>query len=130
MPGAEPAHMGRGADGAREVSWVSPDGVNWVDPVGYGHDLAQGTASGGSSRSYVTNVCVKALTMPRAASGGAGENGASGGSGGAAGEAKELARTGDSAAIAGAAALCALAAAACAAVAGAAARRRLGAGGR
>lgn len=98
VAGAEPEHMGYDAQGDREVSWVSADGVTWEDPAGYGHDLALGKAgsgegagagatvalaadgtqaasAGGSARSYVTNVCVKALTMPRDAGGGAGGNG-------------------------------------------------------
>ena len=120
LAGAEPEHMGRGEDGAREVSWVSADGVTWEDPAGYGRDLARGTASGGeaagsgatgaaaalgeearaasdggSSRSYVTNVCVKALTVPRDASGGAGDAGDVGDVDGAMGDPKPLASTGD-----------------------------------
>ena len=78
--------------------WVSDDGGTWEDPAGYGNDRALGKAgggvgagagatvalaaegtqaasAGGSARSYVTNVCVKALTMPRDAGGGAGGNG-------------------------------------------------------
>ena len=82
VAGAEPEHMGYDAQGDREVSWVSADGVTWEDPAGYGHDLALGKAgsgegagagatvalaadgtqaasAGGSARSYVTNVCVR-----------------------------------------------------------------------
>ena len=117
LAGAEPDYMGRDEDGAREVSWVSSDGVTWEDPAGYGRDLARGTTSGGeaagsgatgaaaalgeeaqaasdggSSRSYVTNVCVKALTVPRDASGGTGD---AGGVDGAMGDPKPLASTGD-----------------------------------
>ena len=137
LAGAEPDYMGRDEDGAREVSWVSSDGVTWEDPAGYGRDLARGTTSGGegagaglasaeadgvaggadgrdaasvsdaaaalgeearaafdggSSRSYVTNVCVKALTVPRDASGGAGD---AGGVDGAMDDPKLLASTGD-----------------------------------
>lgn len=89
--GLEPTYMGSDNDGEREVSWVSADGITWEDPVGYGRVLAStegddGDAAGaglkddnsvksasatagsieeGSDRSYVTNVCIKALTVPR-----------------------------------------------------------------
>ncbi|HIY83722.1 lectin like domain-containing protein [Rubneribacter sp.] len=148
--GLEPSFMGRDEDGNREASWVSADGVNWEDPAGYGRDLAQGEASGGaaagsgasgarsaaseggSSRSYVTNVCVKALTMPRDASGDTdGDDGATPADNAApAADPKALARTGDPAAAAGATALCVLVAATCAMIAAVGARRRADEAGR
>ncbi|OUO91106.1 hypothetical protein B5F40_04800 [Gordonibacter sp. An230] len=96
FPDAEPTYMGYDAQGSREVSWVSVDGVIWEDPAGYGRDLAQGGTWGdegagagsanaqtvskvSSAHSYVTNVCVKALTMPCEAGGGEGEDGDAGG---------------------------------------------------
>ena len=61
LPGAVPSHMGRDAAGNPEVSLVSADGVSWEDPAGYGRELAVQ----GGDRSYVTNVSVKGLTVPR-----------------------------------------------------------------
>lgn len=58
--GQIPSFMGKDAQGAVEVSLVSADGVTWSNPVGYGADLAVY-----GEQHYVTNVCVKALTMPR-----------------------------------------------------------------
>ena len=63
LPDAQPTYMGHDASGQPEVSWVSSDGSTWTNPAGYGHDLA------GSNRSAITNVCVKALTLPRTNSG-------------------------------------------------------------
>lgn len=115
LPDAEPVHMGRDAQGEREASWVSADGVTWEDPSGYGCDLALGKAeggegagagialaadgtqaasAGGSGRSYVTNACVKALTVPRDAGGGVDDSAIS------ADGPSALARTGDAAAFA------------------------------
>ncbi len=148
--GKEPVYMGHDAQGEREVSWVSADGVTWEDPAGYGQDLAFGKANGGggagsgapallatddvqaasadgASRSYVTNVCVKALTMPRDA------GGATGGDDAPrtddrdlAGNPPALARTGDALAAASLA-IAALAFAAAASIALAALHRRGGA---
>lgn len=59
LPGYEPVSMGCDDAGNPEVSLVSADGVTWENPSGYGRDLAIL-----SDRSYVTNVCVKALTTP------------------------------------------------------------------
>lgn len=63
LPNAQPTHLGRDAAGRPETSWVSADGDAWTDSAGYGRDLAA------SDRSAVTNVCVKALTLPRDDSG-------------------------------------------------------------
>lgn len=110
LPDAEPVHMGRNAQGEREASWVSADGVTWEDPAGYGCDLARNLAGGGEgsgagsasaetasakgfARSYVTNVCVKALTLPRDAGGNAGDGVDAGAI--SAGGPSALARTGD-----------------------------------
>lgn len=93
MPDAVPEHMGRDASGNKEVSYVSADGKNWVNPRGYGRDVATNVATasedpptiGASGEEpqteleeagerasgrdrYVTNVCVKALTVPARAS--------------------------------------------------------------
>ena len=61
LPGLVPSHMGLDDAGNPEVSLVSTDGVTWENPTGYGRDLAKSSGE----RSYVTNVSVKALTMPR-----------------------------------------------------------------
>ena len=66
LPDEQPTYLGRDAEGQPEISWVSSDGNTWMDPTGYGRDLAA------SDRSMVTNVCVKALTLPRNVSGGGG----------------------------------------------------------
>lgn len=58
--GQIPSFMGKDAQGAVEVSLVSADGLAWSNPVGYGAALAVY-----GEQHYVTNVCVKALTMPR-----------------------------------------------------------------
>lgn len=91
-PDAVPSHMGKDANGNVEVSYVSSDGKTWVNPAGYGRDIATNGAGdldvppsvgaakqvldeepeeisdGASSRAsrdrYVTNACVKALTVP------------------------------------------------------------------
>ena len=62
--GRQPDFMGFGAEGEPEVSLVSADGLSWENPAGYGRDLARA-----GDRSSVTNVCVKAITVPRDASG-------------------------------------------------------------
>ena len=89
MPDAVPVHMGKDANGNEEASFVSADGKNWIDPKGYGQDIAsnvttapedsptigasgdglEGDSEGSNERisgrdRYVTNVCVKALTIP------------------------------------------------------------------
>ena len=66
LPDEQPTYLGRDAEGQPEISWVSSDGNTWMNPTGYGRDLAA------SDRSMVTNVCVKALTLPRNVSGGGG----------------------------------------------------------
>lgn len=91
-PDAVPNHMGKDANGNVEVSYVSSDGKTWVDPAGYGRDIAtnrtedpdvppsvgaaeqvldeesetisDGAFSQASRDRYVTNACVKALTVP------------------------------------------------------------------
>lgn len=60
LPGLEPVYMGRDDQGGPEVSLVSADGASWENPAGYGRNLAL-LGEG----SYVTNVCVKALTTPQ-----------------------------------------------------------------
>ena len=78
MPNQEPRYMGYDDEGNPETSYVSTDGENWENPAGYGHDLATKNGSlrsmdgeqGASGRDhFVTNVCVKALTVPASASG-------------------------------------------------------------
>lgn len=61
-----PQHMGYDASGAREISYLSADGVTWSDSAG-------STWEGVASRCYKTNVCLKALTVPREADSGEGE---------------------------------------------------------
>lgn len=91
-PDAVPNHMGKDANGNVEVSYVSSDGKTWVNPAGYGRDIATNGAGdldvppsvgaakqvldedseeisdGASSRAsrdrYVTNACVKAFAVP------------------------------------------------------------------
>lgn len=62
-----PEHMGYDSSGAREVSYLSSDGITWNDAAGSAWE-------GVASRCYTTNVCLKALTVPRKADGN-GENG-------------------------------------------------------
>lgn len=113
LPEAQPAYLGRDAAGQPETSWVSTDGSTWTNPAGYGRDLAA------SEQSMVTNVCVKALTMPRDGSG-------NGGSGNPQtdGAATALVRTGDDLLPAILLAVGSAALAACALGAAAARRRR------
>lgn len=59
LPDEQPTYLGRDVEGQPEISWVSSDGNTWMNPTGYGRDLAA------SDRSMVTNVCLKALTLPR-----------------------------------------------------------------
>lgn len=63
-----PQHMGYDASGAREISYLSADGVTWSDSAG-------STWEGVASRCYKTNVCLKALTVPREADDGNSEGG-------------------------------------------------------
>lgn len=88
MPGEVPQYLGKDESGNEEVSYVSADGKTWVNPVGYGQDLAtnkmidpldppaigatqdgledaaeEAEGSATSRDCYVTNVCVKALTV-------------------------------------------------------------------
>lgn len=95
LRGSEPQYMGKDAQGLPETSWVSLDGASWTNPAGYGAYLARDSSGGGgvgstpgaaqasdradegagSTKSYVTNVCVKALTMPRDAGDAGGSDG-------------------------------------------------------
>ena len=84
LASAEADGVAGGADG-RDAASVS-------DAAAALGEEARAAFDGGSSRSYVTNVCVKALTVPRDASGGAGD---AGGVDGAMDDPKLLASTGD-----------------------------------
>ena len=59
LAGMVPTSMGYDDAGNPEVSLVSSDGQTWENPAGYGRDLPI------LSNSYVTNVCLKALTVSR-----------------------------------------------------------------
>lgn len=59
LAGMAPTSMGYDDAGNPEVSLVSSDGQTWENPAGYGRDLPI------LSNSYVTNVCLKALTVSR-----------------------------------------------------------------
>lgn len=54
----EPQHMGYDSSGAEEVSYLSPDGATWRKAAGPSWE-------GVAARCYKTNVCLKALTVPR-----------------------------------------------------------------
>ena len=59
LAGMVPTSVGYDDAGNPEVSLVSSDGQTWENPAGYGRDLPI------LSYSYVTNVCLKALTVSR-----------------------------------------------------------------
>ena len=59
LAGMVPTSVGYDDAGNPEVSLVSSDGQTWENPAGYGRDLPI------LSNSYVTNVCLKALTVSR-----------------------------------------------------------------
>ena len=59
LAGMVPTSMGYDDAGNPEVSLVSSDGQTWENPAGYGRDPPI------LSNSYVTNVCLKALTVSR-----------------------------------------------------------------
>lgn len=59
LAGMVPTSIGYDDAGNPEVSLVSSDGQTWENPAGYGRDPPI------LSNSYVTNVCLKALTVSR-----------------------------------------------------------------
>lgn len=63
-PDVVPTYMGKDDQGNPEISLVSSNGSEWSNPAGFGNSLAL------TPRSYVTNACIKALTLPREAEGG------------------------------------------------------------